>query len=253
MENTQHSARPLAGKVALVTGASRGIGRAIAQRLSEQGAAIVVNYAQNAGKAEALAADLVARGGQALAVRADMGNLAEVSQLFEQVVAHFGRLDILVNNAGVLVDGPLEALDAAAYARSFDVNVRGVLFASQEAARRFGPEGGRIVNLSSVLGNRPAPGSAVYAATKAAVNSLTQSLAAELGARHITVNAVAPGLTETDMGAATAPTIHQYVIANTALGRLGRPEDIAEVVAFLVSDAGRWISGQTLYADGGLR
>jgi 3-oxoacyl-[acyl-carrier protein] reductase len=253
MKTTLTSAQPLAGKVAIVTGASRGIGRAIAERLSHDGAAVVINYSQNAAKAEALAAELVAAGGRAVAVRADLGQLDEVRDLFKQTQAHFGRLDILVNNAGVAGGGPIDGLDESQYARIFDLNVRGGLFAAQEAARQFGPDGGRIINLSSVMGNRPSPLRTVYAASKAAVDSITKSLAAELGARRITVNSVAPGLTATDMGLSVPEEFQRQVVGNTALGRLGEPQDIADVVAFVASDAARWISGQTIYADGGLR
>ncbi|WP_206513027.1 glucose 1-dehydrogenase [Larkinella soli] len=243
----------LNGKVAVVTGASRGIGRAIAERLSHDGAAVVVNYSQNADKAWELVARLEADGGRALAVRADLSKLADVQNLFEQVEQHFGHLDILVNNAGVAGGSPLDGLDENDYARIFDLNVRGVVFATQEAVRRFGPDGGRVINLSSVLGRMASPYSSLYAASKAAVDSITRSLAAELGSRHITVNAIAPGLTATDMGDSFPTEVKQTVIRNTALGRLGEPQDIADVVAFIASDEARWINGQTIYADGGLR
>jgi 3-oxoacyl-[acyl-carrier protein] reductase len=253
MENTPTSTRPLAGKVALVTGASRGIGRATAERLSRDGATVVVNYANSAAKAEEVVAALVAAGGQAVAVQADMRQPADIHRLFEQTLAQFGRLDILVNNAGVADPGPLDSSDEALYAQVFDLNVRGVLLATQEAARRFGQEGGRIINLSSVLSRRPVPGGALYGASKAALNSLTQSWAAELGPRGITVNAVGPGLTETDMAAALPPEVQQDAINHTALGRLGRPDEIADVVAFLAGHDARWITGQTIYVDGGFR
>ncbi|MCB2409162.1 SDR family NAD(P)-dependent oxidoreductase [Hymenobacter lucidus] len=251
MENSSNSVQPLAGKVAVVTGASRGIGHAIAQRLSKDGATIVVNYAQNRAKAEELVATLAANGGQAIAVQADLGNLADVRRLFEQTQAQFGRLDILVNNAGIGGEPAFGEMDAERYAAIFDVNVRGVLFAAQEAAQRFGADGGRIINLSSVLGNRPSAFGVAYGATKAAVDSITKSLAVLLGPKGIRVNAVAPGLTVTDMGTAMPAAIQEHVARTTALGRMGEAEEIADVVAFLAGDSSRWITGQTVYADGG--
>lgn len=249
--DSQRSSLPLAGKVAIVTGASRGIGRAVAQRLSRDGAAVVINYTQNAAKANELVAELTAQGGQALAVQADLGIVADIRQLFEQAKQHFGHLDILVNNAGTAGGSPLDAITEEHFDSIFNVNVRGTVFAAQEAARQFGPEGGRIINLSSVLGNRPSPGTAIYAATKAAIDSITKTLAAELGPRGIRVNAVAPALTVTDMGTHTPAAFQEYTAAHTALGRMGQPEEIADVVAFLAGHDGRWVSGQTIYADGG--
>jgi 3-oxoacyl-[acyl-carrier protein] reductase len=251
METSQNSIGPLAGKVAIVTGASRGIGRAVAESLGRQGAAVVVNYSQNAAKAAEVVAALTAQGGRAIAVQADLGNLTDVRRLFEQTQQEFGRLDILVNNAGVAGEPAFGSLDEASFAALFDVNVRGVLFAAQEAAARFGPEGGRIINLSSVLGNRPSTMSVAYGATKAAVDSITKSLAALLGPRAIRVNAVAPGLTATDMASGFPEEARNYVVQTTALGRLGNAEDIAAAVVFLAGDSGSWITGQTIYADGG--
>ncbi|QJX47976.1 glucose 1-dehydrogenase [Hymenobacter taeanensis] len=251
MENVQNSGRPLAGKVAIVTGASRGIGRAVAEQLGQQGAAVVVNYSQNATKAEEVVAALIAQGGRALAVQANIGNASDIRRLFEQTQQEFGRLDILVNNAGVAGEPAFGSLDEVGFAALFDVNVRGVLFAAQEAAARFGPDGGRIINLSSVLGSRPSTMSVAYGATKAAVDSITKSLAALLGPRGIRVNAVAPGLTATDMASGFPEEVRNYIAQSTALGRLGNAGDIAAVVTFLASDAGSWITGQTLYADGG--
>ena len=250
MENSP-SSRPLAGKVALVTGASRGIGRAIAERLSHDGAAVVVNYTQSAAQADEVVAALLASGGQAVAVQADVRQPAAIQRLFEQVAQQFGHLDILVNNAGVAGRGPLGTLDETAYAHIFDLNVRGVVLATQEAIRRFGPDGGRVISLSSVMGNRAVPGSSLYAASKAALDSLTKSWAGELGARGITVNAVAPGITETDMGKAIPAPVQQSAISRTAMGRVGQPQEIADVVSFLASHEARWITGQTIYADGG--
>jgi 3-oxoacyl-[acyl-carrier protein] reductase len=253
MENNLSPTRPLAGKVVLVTGASRGIGRAIAERLSHDGAAVVVNYTQSAAKAEEVVAALVASGGKAVAVQADVSHPSDIQRLFAQTQEYFGRLDILINNAGVSDSGPLGTLDADKYAHIFDLNVRGVVLVSQEALSHFGPEGGRIINLSSVMGNRPVPGASLYATSKAALDSLTQSWAGELGLRGITVNAVAPGMTETDMRLSIPAPMQQNIISRTAMGLFGQPQEIADVVSFLAGHDGRWITGQTLYADGGLR
>jgi 3-oxoacyl-[acyl-carrier protein] reductase len=242
------------GKVAVVTGASRGIGRAVAERFARDGARVVVNYARSGDQAEHVVAGIREWGGEAIAVRADMGRPEQIAQLFEQTTERFGRLDVLVNNAGAYDAHRLERSDEAHYAALFDVNVRGVLLASREAARRFGETGGRIINISSGAARAAVPGGAVYAASKAAVEALTRCHAAELGPRGITVNAVAPGFTESDMLDVALPAeARDGMIALTALGRLGRPEDIADVVAFLTSDDARWITGETIGASGGLR
>lgn len=244
----------MTGKVAVVTGASRGIGRAVAERFARDGARVVVNYARSVDQAEQVVAGIRERGGEAIAVRADMGQPEQIAQLFEQTTERFGRLDVLVNNAGAYDAQRLERSDEAHYAALFDVNVRGVLLASREAARRFGETGGRIINISSGAARAAVPGGAVYAASKAAVEALTRCHAAELGPRGITVNAVAPGFTESDMLDVALPAeARDGMIALTALGRLGRPEDIADVVAFLTSDDARWITGEIVGASGGLR
>jgi 3-oxoacyl-[acyl-carrier protein] reductase len=242
------------GKVAVVTGASRGIGRAIAERLARDGAQVVVNYARSSEQAEQVVAGIREQRGHATAIQADMGQPEEIARLFEQTAERFGRLDILVNNAGAYEACPLERSDEAHYAALFDVNVRGVVLASREATRRFGDTGGRIINISSGAARAAVPGGAVYAASKAAVEALTRCHAAELGPRGITVNAVAPGFTQSDMLDVALPMdAREAMIALTALGRLGRPQDIADVVAFLASDDARWITGETLGASGGLR
>ncbi|MDQ3522337.1 MAG: glucose 1-dehydrogenase [Gemmatimonadota bacterium] len=244
----------MTGKVAVVTGASRGIGRAVAERFARDGARVVVNYARSGDQAEQVVAGIRERGGEAIAVQADMGRPEQIAQLFKQTTERFGRLDVLVNNAGAYDAHRLERSDEAHYAALFDVNVRGVLLASREAARRFGETGGRIINISSGAARAAVPGGAVYAASKAAVEALTRCHAAELGPRGITVNAVAPGFTESDMLDVALPAeARDGMIALTALGRLGRPEDIADVVAFLTSDDARWITGETIGASGGLR
>lgn len=243
----------LEGKVAIVTGASRGIGASIAQRLAADGATVVVNYAQSEKRAMELVATIRSSGGRASAIQANMAEPSAIRALFERAEAAHGRLDILVNNAGVAPQRPLETIDEAYYAEIFDINVRGVLLATREAARRFGEGGGRIINISSFLARRPYPGCSVYTASKAAVDALTRCHAAELGPRGITVNAVSPGTVDTEMlrSGASAPVI-QAMIQATALGRLGAPEDIADVVAFLASHDGRWITGQIIEASGGM-
>ena len=244
----------LTGRVAIVTGASRGIGAAIARRLARDGAIVIVSYSRNAEAAQEVVAEIERAGGEAEAIQADVADLEQVKRLFAETIQGFGRLDILVNNAGVAEFRPLEAIDAAHYAHQFDVNVRGLLFATQEAALRFGSAGGCIVNITSGAAKAAPPGASVYSATKAAVEAMTVSHAAELGPRGIRVNAVAPGITETDMLQANIPPpVQQAMIQNTALRRLGMPEDIADVVAFLASHDARWITGQILGANGGLR
>ena len=243
----------LAGKVAVVTGASRGIGAAIARRLAADGAKVVVNYSRNADAVAQVVAQIAAAGGEAFAVQADIADLGAVARLFEETNARFGRLDILVNNAAIADFRPLDAIDPAHFDRQFAVNVRGLLFATQAAARQMGA-GGRILHISSGAAQAAPPGTSVYSASKAAVEAMAKSHAAELGARGITVNVVAPGTTETDMlNAAMPKEVQQAMVANTALGRLGQPEDIADVVAFLASEDARWVTGQVLGVSGGLR
>jgi 3-oxoacyl-[acyl-carrier protein] reductase len=242
------------GKVAIVTGASRGIGAAIARRLAREGAVVIVGYSRNLEAAQKVVAEIERSGGEAEAIQADVADLEQVKRLFAETMRSSGRLDILVNNAGVAEFRPLEAVDATHYAHQFDVNVRGLLFATQEAALRFGSSGGCIVNITSGAAKTAPPGTSVYSATKAAVEAMTISHAAELGPRNIRVNAVAPGITETDMLQANIPSaVQQAMIQTTALRRLGTPEDIADVVAFLTSHEARWITGQILGANGGLR
>lgn len=241
----------LINRIAVVTGASRGIGAAIARRLAAEGAKVLVNYVQTEQAALQVVAGIKARGGEAVAVRADMTDLEQIKGLFGKVLETFDRLDILVNNAGTFEMRSLEQIDEMHYARTFTVNVRAVLFATQEAARHFGGEGGCIINLSSIAARLSMPGGSVSAASKAAVEALTRCHAAELGPRGIRVNAVAPGATETDIGRWQPPELRDQIIKATALGRVGTPDDIADVVAFLASDDARWITGKVIDADGG--
>ena len=242
----------LADKVALITGATRGIGAATAESFAGHGAKVVLNYGRSREEAEAVVTRIRAHGGEAMAVGADLAQADQVSPLFQEVMERFGRLDILVNNAGLAERKPIADMDYEHLQRVFALNVFGLALATREAARYL-PRGGRIVNTASIAGQRPRPRVAVYAASKAAVESLTRSFAAELGPRDITVNAVAPGHVETRMGAGALPTeeARAAVVERTPLGRLGQPEDIARVITWLASEQAGWITGQVINADGG--
>jgi 3-oxoacyl-[acyl-carrier protein] reductase len=244
----------LDGRVAIVTGGSRGIGAATARKLAADGARVVVNYARGAEAAEAVVQEIRTAGGEAMAVQADVSDRAQVARLVEDTVERYGWLDVLVNNAGVIDGAPLGNITDDHVERQFAVNVRGALYATQAAVPAFGDRGGRVVNVSSAAADAPPPGLAVYAATKAALEAITRSLAAELAPRQVTVNAVAPGVTVTDMfEAMRSPEFEARIVARTPLGRLGRPEDIAEVIAFLASEESGWVTGQVIAATGGLR
>lgn len=245
----------LTGKVAVVSGASKGIGAAIAQELARDGASVVVNYATSGEQAEAVVAKIKAGGGAAKAVRADVSKPAEARQLIDGTVSEFGRIDILVNNAGVYEFLPLEEISEKHFDRMFHLNVRGLLFATQAAVRAFGDRGGSIINISSVVSLSPPPGGSVYSATKGAVDVLTRSLAAELGSRRILVNAVLPGPVETEgtQSMAEWDQFRAQLLPRTPLGRIGQPHDIASVVSFLASEDAGWITGQVIPVAGGLR
>jgi 3-oxoacyl-[acyl-carrier protein] reductase len=242
----------LAGKVALVTGAARGIGRAVALRLARDGAAVVVNYSGSAEQAREVVRLIEQAGGRAVAVQADVSQAGDVRRLFDAAFEAFGRLDILVNNAGVMFTKPVAEVGEGEFDRIFAVNVRGTFLCCREAARRMA-EGGRIVNLSSSTTALMLPGYAAYVATKGAVEQFSHVLAKELGPKGITVNVVSPGPTDTELfGQGKTEEQKQQFARMAALGRLGRPEDIAAVVALLAGPDAGWVTGQNVRANGGL-
>jgi 3-oxoacyl-[acyl-carrier protein] reductase len=239
----------LKGKVAVVTGASRGIGRGIAERLAKDGATIVVNYTKSAGEAEKVVAGIKGAGGTAIAVQADVSNVDDIRRLFQETKKAFGRLDILINNAGIFWAKPIADTTEEEYDRMFAVNAKGQFFALQQAAKHMA-EGGRIVNISTGGTKLAFPGISVYGASKSALEFFSKVAAKELGAKHITVNTVSPGYTETDM--LSDPQFRTIGIQASPLGRLGTPADIAKVVSFLASDEAEWITGDTIQVGGGV-
>ena len=248
----------LDNKVAVVTGASKGIGAAIAEKFAEEGAAVVVNYAHSAKEAEQVVSRIQQKGGKAIAVQADLSKVSEIKPLFEKAQQEFGHVDIVVNNAGAYEFAPLESITEDHFNRQYDLNVRGLVFATQEAVRQFGDRGGNVINISSVVSTAPTPHGAIYASTKAAVDAITRSLAAELGSRNIRVNSVLPGPVETEgtnamLAMPGAKEMFGNLITQTPLGRIGQPQDIANAVAFLASNESGWLTGQTIYVSGGLR
>jgi len=246
----------LSGKVAVVTGASKGIGAAIARGLAEAGASVVVNYSSSRNGAERVVAEIEKAGGKAVALHGSVASAAEVKRLFVEAHEAYGRLDILVNNAGVYAFHPIEDVTEAEFHREFDTNVLGPILATQEAVKRFGADGGSVINISSVASTKGLAGATVYGATKAALDQITRNHAIELAPRKIRVNTIAPGGVETE-GTHTAGIIgsdfEKQMVADTPLGRLGQPDDIAEVAVFLASDASRWITGERLVVSGGSR
>jgi 3-oxoacyl-[acyl-carrier protein] reductase len=243
--------KSLDGKVAIVTGGSRGIGAAISQRLGRDGAKVAVNFAGQAAKANEVATAIQKSGGEARAVQADVSKASDVKRLFDETIAAFGQVDILVNNAGVILYKPVVEVDEAEFDRIFSINVKGTFFTCQEAVRRM-EEGGRVINFSTSVVGVMLPTYAIYAATKGAVEQLGRHLAKELGSRKITVNTIAPGPTKTELfmeGKSAADL--QRLTSAIALQRLGETDDIADVVAFFASDESRWINGQTLRVNGG--
>jgi 3-oxoacyl-[acyl-carrier protein] reductase len=250
------STQKLSGKVAIVTGASKGIGASIAKHLAAEGAAVVVNYASSKAGADKVVAEITSAGGKARAVQADVAKKAEIERLFAESKKAFGALDILVNNAGIYEFVPLEDVTEEHFHRQFNLNVLGLILTTQQAVKQFGPAGGSIVNISSIASSAaPATGS-VYSATKAAVDAVTKSLAKELGPRKIRVNAINPGMVETEgvhsAGIADSD-FRKQVEATTPLGRIGQPQDIAGAAVFLASADSAWITGETLVIAGGYR
>jgi 3-oxoacyl-[acyl-carrier protein] reductase len=248
--------KQLTGKVAIVTGASKGIGAAIAKGLGAAGAAVVVNYASSKAGADRVVTAITSQGGQAIAVQGDVSKAADVQRLFAETQQAFGALDVLVNNAGVYQFDPLEAVTEAEFHREFNTNVLGLILATQEAVKHFRPEGGSVINIGSVASQAAPPQSVVYTATKGAVDAITRVLAKELGDRKIRVNSINPGGVETE-GVHRAGIIgsdfEKQMIAGTPLGRLGQPEDIAPIAVFLASEDSGWLTGETLVASGGFR
>jgi 3-oxoacyl-[acyl-carrier protein] reductase len=244
----------LKGKVAVVTGASKGIGAAIAKQLAADGAQVVVNYASSREGAEKVVSDITQGGGKAVAIGGSVTNEADVEKLFKETTRIFGKVDILVNNAGIYSSAPLEQVTVEDYKRQYDTNVLGLLLATKAALPHFRADGGSVVNISSIVSTLAPPASSVYSSTKGAVDTITKSLAKELGPRKIRVNAVNPGfvITEGTKSAGIAGSdFETQAVAQTPLGRAGQPEDIAPPVSFLASDDARWITGETIFVSGG--
>ncbi len=250
------NAKKLTGKVAVVTGASKGIGAAIAKHLAAEGAAVVVNYASSKAGADKIVSEIITSGGKAVAVQGDVAIKADIDRLFAETKKAFGRLDILVNNAGIYEFAPLEQITEEHFHKQFNLNVLGLLLTTQEALKHFNSTGGSVVNVSSLVSTLAPPNASVYSATKGAVDVITGSLAKELGVRKIRVNAVRPGLVETEgtvTSGFTSGEFHDQYVANAPLGRIGRPQDIATAVTFLASDDASWVTGETLLVSGGHR
>jgi 3-oxoacyl-[acyl-carrier protein] reductase len=244
----------LKGKVAVVTGASKGIGAGIAKSLGAAGAAVVVNYSSGKDGADRVVAAITAKGGKAIAVKGDVAKAADVERLFDETKKAFGALDVLVNNAGVYQFTPIEQVTEDDFHREFNTNVLGTILTIKEAVKHFGSTGGSIINLSSIASVKGMPGATVYSATKSAVDAITRALSAELGPRKIRVNAIAPGGVETEgahAGGIIGSDFEKAMVAATPLGRFGQPDDIARVAVFLASDDSAWLTGERLTASGG--
>jgi 3-oxoacyl-[acyl-carrier protein] reductase len=246
----------LAGKVAVVTGASKGIGASIAEHLGAEGASVVVNYSSSKAGADAVVAKITSKGGKAIAVQGNVSKAEDIQKLFKETLAAYGKVDILVNNAGIFDFKPLEAITSEHFHSQFDLNVLGLLLTTQEAVKHFGPDGGSIINISSIVGQMPVPQASVYSATKAAVDAITISLSQELGPKKIRVNSLNPGMVETEglhaVGFAESD-FRKHVESITPLGRIAQPVDIAKAAVFFASDDAGWVTGQTLLLTGGQR
>lgn len=246
----------LKGKVAIVTGASKGIGASIAKELAAEGALVVVNYCTSEEDANSVVKSIKLKGGTSIAVQADMTNQNDIIHLFSETEKTFGKLDILINNAGFYEFAPLAKITVEHFQRHFTLNVWGLLFACQTAMKYFNPQGGSIVNISSLASKSWAPYSTVYSATKAAVDSITRSLGCELGSKKIRVNAINPGIVDTEGTQSTGimeSELHQKVQSRTPLGRIGLPSDITKAALFFASDDSAWITGETLVIAGGFK
>jgi len=246
----------LAKKVAIVTGASKGIGAGIAKGLAAEGAAVVVNYASSKEGADRVVAEIVEKGGTAIAVQGDVSKASDVKRLFAETKKAFGRLDVLVNNAGVYEFAALGEITEEHFHRHFNINVLGLLLATQEAEKLFGPEGGSVINIGSTASQLTPPLTAVYTATKGAVDAVTHVLAKELGPKKIRVNSINPGMVETEgthTGGVIGSDFQKQFELQTPLGRIAQTEDIAPIAVFLASQDSRWLTGETLLASGGLR
>jgi 3-oxoacyl-[acyl-carrier protein] reductase len=246
----------LSGKVAVVTGASKGIGASIAEHLAAEGASVVVNYATSKSGADAVVKKITSQGGKAIAVQADVSKPADITHLFEETKAAYGKVDILVNNAGIYDFQPLESITPEHFHKQFNLNVLGLLLTTQEAVKLMSNGGGSVINISSVVGPMPLATAAVYSATKAAVDAITISLSKELGPRKIRVNSLNPGLVETEgvrAGGFAEGDFRKQLEAQTPLGRIAQPEDIARAAVFFASPDAGWVTGQTLILAGGLR
>ncbi|MCM3361078.1 MULTISPECIES: SDR family oxidoreductase [Bacillaceae] len=242
----------LKDKVAIITGASRGIGRSLAEELAQSGAKVIINYANSAEKAREVVATIVQKGGEAVAVQADVSKIKEVERLFTESLHHFGKIDILVNNAGVMHTIPLRDVTEEEFDLHFSINVKGTYFACQQALKHMEPNG-KIVNFSTSVAGMMFPGYSLYAATKGAVEQITRQLSKEFGQKNITINTVSPGPTNTELFMnGKSPEQLENLKRLNAFGRFGETEDIAKVVAFLVSDDARWITGQTIRVNGGM-
>ncbi|CAM5776019.1 oxidoreductase [Labrys miyagiensis] len=246
----------LTGKVAVVTGASKGIGAGIAKGLAAEGASVVVNYASSREGADRVVAEITAKGGKAIAVKGDVSKADDVRHVFDETARAYGRLDVLVNNAGVYAFAPLEAITEDEFHRQFNTNVLGLLLATREAEKHFGPEGGSVINIGSAVTELNLPQTAVYTATKGAVTAVTHVLSKELGPKKIRVNSINPGMVETE-GVHTAGflggDLESQTVAQTPLGRIGQPDDITPVAVFLASADSGWLTGEVLVASGGVR
>jgi 3-oxoacyl-[acyl-carrier protein] reductase len=246
----------LQGKVAIVTGASKGIGAAIAKDLAAEGASVAVNYSSSRPGAEQTVKEIERKGGKALAIQANVAKKDEIKRLFAETKKAFGRLDVLVNNAGIYEFAPLAEVTPERFYKTFDLNVLGLLLVSQEAVNHFEPDGGSIINISSVASSYGIPNGSVYCASKAAVDAITRSLAKELGPRKIRVNSINPGMVETEgfqSAGIGASDMRRQTEKQTPLGRIGRPEDVTPAAVYLASRDSAWVTGETLYISGGFR